>query len=102
MNTCEPAALPLLPGATSISKVIRLYDPSYSIQKFFPAKVSGGVSVFKAIGAPFPQKKFCPTGGITLNNTKDYLSLGNTICIGDSWGVPKELIKAKDWFSVKM
>ena len=97
LDACEEADLPLLPGAATASEVMRLFERGYSVQKFFPAEANGGVSVLKAIGAPLPNVKFCPTGGISLKNANDYLSLDNTLCVGGSWVAPKELIKSGDW-----
>ena len=97
LDACEEADLPLLPGAATASEVMRLFERGYSVQKFFPAEANGGVSVLKAIGAPLPNVKFCPTGGISLKNANDYLSLDNTLCVGGSWVAPKELVKSGDW-----
>ena len=97
LDACEEANLPILPGAATASEIMRLYERGYSIQKFFPAKANGGAPALKAIGAPLPQVKFCPTGGVSLKNANDYLILGNTLCVGGSWVAPKELVKASDW-----
>ena len=70
------------------------------MQKFFPAEANGGAKALKAIGAPLPKVKFCPTGGITLANAHDYLSLANTICVGGSWVAPANLVRAGDWAAI--
>jgi 2-dehydro-3-deoxyphosphogluconate aldolase/(4S)-4-hydroxy-2-oxoglutarate aldolase len=44
--------------------------------------------------------KFCPTGGVSLSNARDYLSLSNTLCVGGSWVAPKGLVSAKDWAGI--
>ncbi|MDG1936486.1 MAG: bifunctional 4-hydroxy-2-oxoglutarate aldolase/2-dehydro-3-deoxy-phosphogluconate aldolase [Paracoccaceae bacterium] len=97
LDACEEANLPILPGAATASEIMRLYERGYSIQKFFPAEANGGAPALKAIGAPLPQVKFCPTGGVSLKNANDYLLLDNTLCVGGSWVAPKELVKASDW-----
>ena len=74
-----------------------LLERGYSVQKFFPAEANGGAPALKAIGAPIPQVKFCPTGGISMKNVGDYLSLKNVLCCGGSWVAPKELMQAGDW-----
>lgn len=91
------AELPLLPGAATATEALRLLERGFSIQKFFPAEASGGVPALKAIGAPMPQVRFCPTGGVTLKNAPDYLALSNTICVGGSWVAPKDAVDAQDW-----
>ncbi|HSG56395.1 MAG TPA: keto-deoxy-phosphogluconate aldolase, partial [Paracoccaceae bacterium] len=79
------------------TEVLRLYDRGYSVQKFFPAEASGGAAALKAIGAPIPQARFCPTGGITAANAPAYLALPNVLCVGGSWVAPDALIAVGDW-----
>ena len=91
------AELPLLPGAATATEALRLLERGFTVQKFFPAEASGGVPALKAIGAPMPQVRFCPTGGVSLTNAPAYLSLPNTVCVGGSWVAPKDAIEAGDW-----
>ena len=100
LQACEDADLPLLPGAATSSEVMRLMERGYTTQKFFPAEANGGAPALKAIGAPLPQVKFCPTGGITAASAPTYLGLSNTLCVGGSWVAPENLIDAKDWAAI--
>ena len=100
LEACEQQKLPILPGAATSTEIMRLFDLGYSVQKFFPAEAIGGQAALKAIGGPLPNVKFCPTGGITINNAKGYLELENTLCVGGSWVAPKNLIENKDWKSI--
>ena len=100
LDACEANDLPLLPGAATSTEVMRLLERGYTMQKFFPAEANGGAKALKAIGAPLPQVKFCPTGGIMLENAHDYLSLSNTICVGGSWVAPSGLVRAGDWAAI--
>ena len=100
LEACEQQNLPILPGAATSTEIMRLFDLGYSVQKFFPAEAIGGRAALKAIGGPLPNVKFCPTGGITINNAKDYLKLENTLCVGGSWVAPQNLIENKDWKSI--
>jgi 2-dehydro-3-deoxyphosphogluconate aldolase/(4S)-4-hydroxy-2-oxoglutarate aldolase len=59
--------------------------------KFFPAENIGGAAALKALGGPFPNVSFCPTGGINPDNLASYLSLPNVIAAGGSWMVPSDL-----------
>jgi len=97
LDACESADLPLLPGAATSSEVMRLLERGYSVQKFFPAEANGGAPALKSIAGPLPQVSFCPTGGVSLTNAPNYLSLPNTLCVGGSWIVPQNLIDAGDW-----
>ena len=97
LTTCEAVDLPLLPGAATSTEVMLLLERGYRVQKFFPAEANGGAGALKAIGAPLPQVRFCPTGGVTPANAPSYLGLSNTLCVGGSWVAPQALIDAGDW-----
>ena len=101
LDACEANDLPLLPGAATSSEVMRLLERGYTVQKFFPAEANGGVPALKAIGAPIPQVKFCPTGGVSLKNAPNYLGLSNTLCVGGSWVAPKDMVNAEDWSGIE-
>lgn len=87
-------AVPILPGVATGSEIMHGLSLGLSTFKFFPAETSGGAPAIKALGGPFPQVRFCPTGGVTLSNLKTYLSLPNVICAGGSWMVPSDLNEA--------
>jgi 2-dehydro-3-deoxyphosphogluconate aldolase/(4S)-4-hydroxy-2-oxoglutarate aldolase len=53
--------------------------------KFFPAHLFGGINALKTYGSLFQDVTFCPTGGINLENHKDFLALPNVISVGGSW-----------------
>ena len=101
LQACEDEDLPLLPGAATATEAMRLLERGYTVQKFFPAEASGGAPALKAIGAPLPQISFCPTGGVSLKNANDYLSLSNTLCVGGSWVAPANLVAAGDWDAIE-
>ncbi len=100
LDACEANDLPLLPGTATASEAMRLLERGYTVQKFFPAEANGGAKALKAIGAPIPQVKFCPTGGVSLANAGDYLGLSNTLCVGGSWVAPKDEVEAGDWDAI--
>ncbi len=100
LAACEDEGLPLLAGAATATEVMALLERGYTVQKFFPAEASGGAPALKAIGAPLPQVRFCPTGGVSLKNAPDYLSLSNVLCVGGSWVAPKEAMARGDWAEV--
>ena len=101
LDACEEAGLPILPGAATATEAMALLERGYRVQKFFPAEASGGAPALKAIGAPLPQIKFCPTGGVSLKNAPDYLSLSNTLCVGGSWVAPKDKVAMGDWAGIE-
>ncbi|MAU45295.1 MAG: keto-deoxy-phosphogluconate aldolase [Yangia sp.] len=101
LDACEEAGLPLLPGAATASEAMALLERGYTVQKFFPAEASGGAPALKAIGAPLPQISFCPTGGVSMKNVNDYLSVSNVLCCGGSWVAPKDKMLSGDWASIE-
>lgn len=100
LDACAEHDLPLLPGAATASEIMALLELGYTVQKFFPAEQSGGAAYLKSIGSPLPQVKFCPTGGISLKNARDYLGLSNILCVGGSWVAPKEALATGDWAQI--
>ncbi|WP_347313321.1 bifunctional 4-hydroxy-2-oxoglutarate aldolase/2-dehydro-3-deoxy-phosphogluconate aldolase [Defluviimonas sp. SAOS-178_SWC] len=101
LAACEAENLPLLPGAATATEVMALLEKGYTVQKFFPAEASGGALALASIGAPIPQVRFCPTGGIGPGNVADYLRLANVLCVGGSWVAPKDLVAAGDWAAIE-
>ncbi len=101
LDACEAADLPLLPGAATASEAMKLLERGYTVQKFFPAEANGGVPALKAIGAPIPQVRFCPTGGVSMKNVGDYLGLSNVLCCGGSWVAPKDMVSSGDWAGIE-
>ncbi|MCO6184959.1 2-dehydro-3-deoxy-phosphogluconate aldolase [Rhizobium sp. L1K21] len=97
IDAANDSDVPLLPGAASPSEIMTLLEAGINVMKFFPAEQSGGAAYLKSLASPFGGVLFCPTGGISLKNAKDYLSLPNVVCVGGSWVAPKELVAAGDW-----
>ncbi len=93
----QETGLPHLPGAATVSEVLRLIELGYSEMKLFPAEASGGLDFLRSIASPVPQARFCPTGGITASSAASYLSLPNVGCVGGSWLTPAEALLDRDW-----
>ena len=100
LETAQAEGLQLLPGVSSPSELMLGIEYGLDFFKLFPASVVGGDKMLKALGGPFPDIKFCPTGGIGPANVGDYLSLNNVICVGGSWMVANDLVKAGDWQAI--
>ncbi len=93
--------LPFLPAISTVSELMVAMSYGYRAFKFFPAESNGGVPALKSIAGPFPEVKFCPTGGIGPGNFLKYLALPNVACVGGSWVVPAELIQKQDWDGIE-
>lgn len=83
------SGMPFLPGIVSASDIMRGLDIGLTRFKFFPAVAAGGLPTLKALSSPFPQCRFCPTGGITPENASVWLKLDAVLCVGGSWLVPR-------------
>ena len=57
--------------------------------------------MLKALAGPFTDVVFCPTGGISLKNARDYLGLSNILCVGGSWVCPKDKLASGDWAGIE-
>lgn len=88
--------LPVFPGAVTPTEIMAALDLGITTLKFFPANVYGGPSALTALGAPFPQVSFIPTGGVSAANLGDYLALANVAAVGGSWMVPAGAIDSGD------
>ena len=86
--------VPILPGVATASEIMLGLSLGLKTFKFFPAENVGGAPAIKALGGPFPQVSFCPTGGVNAKNLGSYLSLPNVIAAGGSWMVPSDLNQA--------
>ena len=94
VKASRDSRVPILPGVATASEIMQGLALGLSTFKFFPAETSGGAPAIKALGGPFPQVRFCPTGGIGAKNLSSYLSLPNVVAAGGSWMVPSDLNEA--------
>ena len=101
LRCSEENSFPLMPGVASASEVMQAYEQGFSLLKFFPAEVSGGIAAIKSFAGPFKDIQFCPTGGINFDKAGDYLALPNVVCVGGSWVATKTMIKSQDWKLIK-
>ena len=94
------APVPVLPGVATVSEVLTALDHGLTELKFFPAGPAGGPAYLAAIGGPVPQVRFCPTGGVTPANLRDYLAVPGVAAVGGTWLTPKAAIAAEDWAEI--
>jgi 2-dehydro-3-deoxyphosphogluconate aldolase/(4S)-4-hydroxy-2-oxoglutarate aldolase len=101
MEAALGSGLPFLPGVATASELMAGMAAGLSAFKFFPAAQAGGVEGLKALGGPFPNARFCPTGGVSPANAAAYLALPNVACVGGSWIAPREMIAAGDFAKIE-
>ena len=97
IETASELEIPYLPGIVTASEAMLAQEFELNAVKFFPAESFGGVKTLKAYSQVFPQLKFCPTGGVSLENMENYLALSNVPAVGGTWLTPSELIKQQQW-----
>jgi 2-dehydro-3-deoxyphosphogluconate aldolase/(4S)-4-hydroxy-2-oxoglutarate aldolase len=100
-SAARGARFPLLPGVMTPTELIAARALGFNVLKLFPAQQAGGVGMLQALGAPFPDVQFCPTGGITRATAPEYLALPNVVCVGGSWVAPRKLLEAGDWAGIE-
>lgn len=91
----------LLPGVATASEVMLGMEHGVQLFKLFPAVAVGGLSLLEAFSGPFPDVRFCPTGGLGPANFRDFLALPNVVCCGGSWMVRRELIESGNWTGIE-
>ncbi len=99
-TAARDAPVPFLPGIATASELMRGLELGHARFKFFPAEPAGGIGALRAFAGPFPQVKFCPTGGIDAARARDYLRLSNVITVGGSWMVPAQKLAERDWDAI--
>ncbi|GGC97942.1 bifunctional 4-hydroxy-2-oxoglutarate aldolase/2-dehydro-3-deoxy-phosphogluconate aldolase [Aquisalinus flavus] len=97
LSFAETQSVPILPGIATASEAMTAMDHGFTALKFFPAEVAGGAPYIKALGGPLKSLRFCPTGGVSPDNAKDYLSLPNVVCAGGSWIATRQMIDGHKW-----
>ena len=88
-DICKSVNIPYLPGVVTPTEIMAAIDLGITTLKFFPAGVFGGLKAIKALGAAFPQCKFMPTGGVSNENLKEFITCDKIIACGGSWVVKK-------------
>jgi 2-dehydro-3-deoxyphosphogluconate aldolase / (4S)-4-hydroxy-2-oxoglutarate aldolase len=96
-QACRDTGMSLLPGVATGGEIMMAQEDGFTELKFFPAMQAGGPAMLKAWSGPFFDVKFCPTGGVTLQNAPEFLALPNVVCVGGSWLVPSDAMAAGDW-----
>ena len=97
LEAAAAADLPFMPGIATASELMQAQARGFNLVKFFPAEQSGGIAALRALGGPFPQARFCPTGGIGEGNAPSWLAEPNVVVVGGSWLCPAADIRSGNW-----
>jgi 2-dehydro-3-deoxyphosphogluconate aldolase / (4S)-4-hydroxy-2-oxoglutarate aldolase len=94
------SALPFAPGIATASELMQALAHGFNLAKFFPAEQSGGIKALRALAGPFPDARFCPTGGIGEANAAAWLAEPNVFAVGGSWLCPAADIRSGNWAGI--
>lgn len=101
LEKAQKESWPFIPGVATASEMMTAVDHGFTNLKFFPAEINGGCKALKSFAGPFPELRFCPTGGIKLDNLTEYLSLPNVVCVGGTWLTPNSWMTDSDWTMIR-
>ena len=97
LEAASSGELPFVPGIQTASDLIACVARGFDLVKFFPAVPAGGLAALNALGGPFPNVRFCPTGGIAQHNAREWLAHPGVVAVGGSWVAPASDIEAGHW-----
>jgi len=100
LKAAAASALPFAPGIATASELMLGLLHGFNLVKFFPAEQSGGIKALRALAGPFPDVRFCPTGGIAEANAASWLAEPNVVAVGGSWLCPAADIRSGNWAGI--
>ncbi|GLR86025.1 bifunctional 4-hydroxy-2-oxoglutarate aldolase/2-dehydro-3-deoxy-phosphogluconate aldolase [Bradyrhizobium iriomotense] len=100
LKAAADSALPFAPGIATASELMQALALGFDVAKFFPAEQAGGIKGLRALGGPFPNVRFCPTGGVGEANAATWLAEPNVLAVGGSWLCPAAEIRAGNWAGI--
>src|SRR6266481_6192507 len=100
LKAAAASDLPFAPGIATASEVMQALAHGFNLLKFFPGEQSGGIRAIRALAGPFPDVRFCPTGGIGEANAAAWLAEPNVSAVGGSWPCPAADIRSGNWTGI--
>jgi 2-dehydro-3-deoxyphosphogluconate aldolase/(4S)-4-hydroxy-2-oxoglutarate aldolase len=100
LKAAAAGSLPFAPGIATASELMQALAHGFDLVKFFPAEPSGGIRALRALAGPFPDARFCPTGGIGEANAAAWLAEPNVVAVGGSWICPAADISSGNWAGI--
>jgi 2-dehydro-3-deoxyphosphogluconate aldolase/(4S)-4-hydroxy-2-oxoglutarate aldolase len=100
LEAAAASGLPFAPGIATASELMQALAHGFDLVKFFPAEQSGGIKALRALAGPFPDARFCPTGGIGEANAAAWLAEPNVVAVGGSWLCPAAYIRSGNWSGI--
>ncbi len=89
---CKEKGIPYFPGCITPTEIMTAINDGWTVIKFFPSSIYGGLKAMKALVGPFPQITFIPTGGIDATNLDEYLAWEKITAVGGSWMMKGDIV----------
>ncbi len=100
LKAAAASQLPFAPGIATASELMQALAYGFDVVKFFPAEQAGGIKALRALAGPFPNARFCPTGGIGAANAREWLAEPNVVAVGGSWLCPAAEVRSGNWAGI--
>ena len=100
LKAAAESSLPFAPGVATASELMQALAYGFHLAKFFPAEQAGGIKGLRALAGPFPNARFCPTGGVGEANAAAWLAEPNVLAVGGSWLCPASDVRVGNWAGI--
>ncbi|SEQ09086.1 bifunctional 4-hydroxy-2-oxoglutarate aldolase/2-dehydro-3-deoxy-phosphogluconate aldolase [Basfia succiniciproducens] len=97
VQLCQDLNFPIIPGVNNPMSIEAALEMGLTAVKFFPAEACGGVKMIKALLGPYGNLQMMPTGGINMQNIREYLAIPNIVACGGSWFIERSFVNEKKW-----
>lgn len=93
--------VPIVPGVGTATEIQRALGRGIRHLKLFPANLVGGLAAVRAFAGPFPDVRFLPSGGVSVDNAAEYLAAPSVFAVSGSWMVPAGAVASGDFEAVR-
>ena len=97
LHAASALGIAFAPGIQTPSDLIACVSRGFELVKFFPAVAAGGIAALHALSGPFPNVRYCPTGGIKEADAAQWLAQPMVAAVGGSWIAPASDVRAGAW-----
>lgn len=96
IKVCRQNNIFVAPGALSPTEIMAAWERGADVVKVFPA-TSVGPRYFQDLKGPLPQVRLMPTGGVTIENAREFIRSGACCVAVGTALLDKKAIAAEDW-----
>ncbi|MCQ8242254.1 bifunctional 4-hydroxy-2-oxoglutarate aldolase/2-dehydro-3-deoxy-phosphogluconate aldolase [Rhizosaccharibacter radicis] len=103
IEDADARAVPYVPGVMTPSELQSGLEKGGRWFKFFPAVPAGGLTLLRAIAAPFALRapRFIPTGGIGEATLAEWLQEPSVAAVGGTWIASRQMIRDRNWNGIR-